>query len=776
MQPSVRTTLLVILIAFGLVLERTRLVLGQQIEFVDPPAIHTAAEQLLMEQVQQLSTAGEFDEALVSLEKLLDQAGDALVLAGESQRAGTQVTRRFVPMREWVAEQTQTLLMSWPERRPQYQATVDGLAMSVYEQQRLLKDPEAVRRAADRYSASKLGGKLNLLLADIYLEYGWGIAAVQAIQRAEPDLRFDLMGLPKAPAVEYQPTGTLGWPLVWSQSAGSPAAQSLLQDWGNQDRILDTAAADRSLLPEAMHRLISAVQVDPASFDAQGVHQWASVAVRYLPPAIGETVQPALTDLGDRLNAAQRPDLVDASVTFAMNRQRAVSAVTASDAGDWPVWSQALARYSTSNDRTIASRPRAGEQELGALCYHPAVYDGKVFVNELTRIVAYDAATGRAWPEVESNVLPLFDSQVATAAYLPLGYPFVGVPRGTLSIEEGCLYARMGSPVTGWSRQQAWNDGNSRSYLVGLDLSQQGSMLQGFPLRLSEDRFPGAEFEGAPLIWGELLLVAIAQRDNVGVRRSVAAFERLGGGLVWHSKVLASDVVHASEDANIIANQLLTMSGGRLYYGTNMGAIVCLDPLHGEIIWQTQYARPDMSRRDYPRPDRFRYRDLAPCMVEGGVLYCAPQDCAEIFALDVTTGDLVWSTDDQQVADVVHLLGVYGDNLLVSGDRLVWIDRLSGRVLGRFPGATTPGVSNALPSPRGLGRGVLAGGEVWFPVAGEILVFSAQLAPEHNALATGTPRLLRRVPIGTRGREGGNLLVESGRLFYASPSRLLMFE
>ena len=80
-------------------------------------------------------------------------------------------------------------------------------------------------------------------------------------------------------------------------------------------------------------------------------------------------------------------------------------------------------------------------------------------------------------------------------------------------------------------------------------------------------------------------------------------------------------------------------------------------------------------------------------------MYCLPQIVPSYFALDALSGDLVWSTDDQELQDATYLAGIRGQTLLASGDRLVWLDRTSGRLAADFLLPTTPGIVTALPQP-----------------------------------------------------------------------------
>jgi len=545
-------------------------------------------------------------------------------------------------------------------------------------------------------------------------------------------------------------------------------------------------------LNEIVLRLVIAASMNSESLDASATRAWGFEVARHSNAAAGEKLKTAIEQIAGWPPLATQSTTVDSFHSPAVVQDVGTGDAVARPSGDqdateqmhrayvsWPSWSQPLERFSASSDRLAASKPRVAESERATLPYFPVVYDGIVFVNEMTRIVAYDLESGAPWPDAKSG-LSLFDSEFSAASYLPLGYPMIGSPRGTLHIVNNCLYARMGSPITGriQSRSTGGAGGDSSlSYLVGLDLSKQGSMLPGFPLHLnhmdfSNADFNGAEFDGPPLAWGDMLIVSIAQRDHVGLRRSIAAFDRVTGKLLWKSGVLGSGSVAGGEHANLIAHQQLALAGGRLYANTNLGAIACLDPTTGQTQWLVQYSTP-RDNPSFPKPDRYRYRDLTPCLISAGLVYCAPQDVPEVFALDALTGELVWSTDDLSVADANQLLGAPGDALIVGGDRLVWLDKRTGKVAASFPGSTTPIVGGALPSPRGLGRGTISEQQVYWPTAGEIYVFSTQL-PTADAVGD-TPTIVRRIEVAPGGGNGVNVLIAGETLLVASPSRLMAY-
>jgi len=147
-------------------------------------------------------------------------------------------------------------------------------------------------------------------------------------------------------------------------------------------------------------------------------------------------------------------------------------------------------------------------------------------------------------------------------------------------------------------------------------------------------------------------------------------------------------------------------------------------------------------------------RDLNPCLVDRGTLLVAPADSPRIFALDAVGGQILWQTD-ARLEDAVHLLGTWGDRLIASGGRLYWIglDRQNqGRVLHVWPESDE--------SP-GFGRGVLAGGRVYWPVRDRIHVLDAA-----EATPVGT------IELGASGLGGGNLLVAGERLIVATNGEL----
>ncbi|MEM8733387.1 MAG: PQQ-binding-like beta-propeller repeat protein, partial [Planctomycetota bacterium] len=742
----------------------------------DPPTLVGSAQRLMLEQVEQMAAEGDAEEAIAGLEKLFDQGAGFLVPSGAQQRAGTLVAQRYHSLRAEVSHRLGRLLSADADVHDSYRNRHDPVAARVLEDLAISHELDRAEVAAQRYGNTSSGAALYRLLADLYLERGWSIAAASAVQHFVPQLRVELaLGAATASDPMSRPAsglsqGTLLWPRVWHANQDSSGDE--LRDLCRAGFPSDPVGERR--LREAIERIAAASELSPRGVDADLWARWIEDLAELDAKFVSSDVSTRMKQASAVARADQRTSPGEDWQTFGGNAARSGRSEDFDSHPERPTWSQRVPLFMASQDLVPASLPRVGEGERETLPYHPGVSDGRLYLNSMTEIQAVELESGDAWPRAVPT-RPLFTSGLSSADYLPLGYPLIGTPRATLTVSGGKLFARMGDAVTGRANARVGADGGSLSQLVGLDLDRDGSMLPGFPIRLAPPSFENAEFEGAPVVFGDLLLVAVAVRDSVGLRRSVAAFDVEGGRLRWQSPALATGMVEGSENANLIAHQLLTVSGGRIFYNTNLGNVVCLNPRDGSVLWLTQYLRAPKRTRDIYEPDRFRYRDLNPCLVDQGLVYCVPQDCPEIFALDAATGDLVWASNDAQTQDLIHLIGVTNEALVASGDRLMWLDRRSGRIQGAYPESNSPVRMNGLPQPRGLGRGTVSADRVYWPISGAILVFASQCNQPIGGAPVGEPRFLDRIDLGSRGNDGGNLLASEGMLIYSSAMRIMAF-
>ncbi len=200
----------------------------------------------------------------------------------------------------------------------------------------------------------------------------------------------------------------------------------------------------------------------------------------------------------------------------------------------------------------------------------------------------------------------------------------------------------------------------------------------------------------------------------------------------------------------------MTLVGNRIYFNTNLGLVAALNADNGDVCWISRYDR--LAGKTFsagPASPLHFDRDPAPCVFYDGLVVVAPSDTPTIFALDAETGKMVWQQD--RLPDALQLLGVVANHLIVSGDRLASVDVSSGTVNWVWPESAHAGI-------RGMGRGVVAGNEVFWPTRHRIYVLDAKTGAQ------------TRSPIDLAPLAGGaNLAAADGRLVVAGYDKLMVF-
>lgn len=388
---------------------------------------------------------------------------------------------------------------------------------------------------------------------------------------------------------------------------------------------------------------------------------------------------------------------------------------------------------------------RVAERKDAMLSYHPLLVDGLVLVNNAEQIRAFNAKTGApAWAD---NPV-IYNYEAPGHGGPAIRHSSLGAPRFTMTAFNHRLYARMGNPVTSAPHEMF---GQPRpGFLICLDLLAQGKVV--WDTRRSLPREDAWTFEGSPITDGVNVYVAM-RRSGVQPQAYVACLDAEQGRLRWR-RLICSAESPAQGQTEEITHNLLTLDHGTLYYSTNLGAIAALDARDGQPLWISRY--PRIKTIDVNDRAKHLYRDLTPCLYDRGAVYVAPADCRDILALDASTGLLIWSAPHPE--DAVHMLGVGGGNLLVSGDKLWWIDTATGKAArDPFPTSTPP---------KGFGRGILAGDLVYWPTQTMIYLFNQRTGEAKSAIELST----RGADIG-----GGNLLVNGNSLLIATSRELLSF-
>jgi outer membrane protein assembly factor BamB len=421
------------------------------------------------------------------------------------------------------------------------------------------------------------------------------------------------------------------------------------------------------------------------------------------------------------------------------------------DLGGRPIWKQPLPRLSVASHSPGDQHLRVAEAAESLLSIYPVAAHGMAIYAVGLRaedIEAVDLQTGKL-------IIPRRSLRMEEEIpHLP-GAPTV--PRITLTVSGSTLFAltldQRGLPAR----------------LVALDLDAEGKLVYSISLERPEWR-GNWMFEGTPVSDGELLYAAVRQIDQVRYVSHVAAFNVLTGRLQWRRMVCEAET-EPGMDSGYLSN-LLTLDQGTLYYNSNLGAVAALRASDGVPRWLVSYPRADPELTHPDRNELRRFRDLAPCLVHRDLVIVAPRDCDRIFALDALTGTLLWATPPDTAADVVHFLGVSGNQLLASGECMYWFDLYSGRLIARFPDTFHPAPGHARPAPRGHGRGLLAGGMAYWPTREAIYVFRERTSKTEWGWQ---PRVTRRIELTARGASGGHLVLQDNVLLIAAAGSLYAF-
>jgi hypothetical protein len=689
--------------AFGPSNTRFDLSDGLQVDEAD------AATRTNLERVKAMLADEQWSESVETLLQLMERQPDKLLAVSP---------RRFVSVREYGHLQIAGLPA---EALMLYRSRVDPQARRWYESG-MAGHPELLAQVVEQSFCSSWGDAALLTLGDVALERG--------------DLG-DARGYWK----KILPAS------YWARLPPSDPTESTIAWLHYPDTDLDLAAVEARLLLAA----ILAGERELARGDLQRFARdygeargrlggrevsYADFLNELLEESAGWPAEVATGDWPTFGGSPQRAKTLPRSVTVGRPRWQA----------DLPKVPPADVEYSPAR-RVAESRERL-------LSYHPVIVGDMLLVNDLEKILAFDVHTGdpvwgdnhTIYPDVPGDARRL-DAALGNRR----SGSGIGAPRFTMTVHNERLYARMGNPVT--SHPQNPPPRSARGYLVCLDLPRQASAVW-----TAEPDDASWAFEGSPVTDGTGVYVGM-RRGGVRSQSYVACFDAEQGRLRWRQWVCSAESPAQGQFEEITHN-LVTLHGGMLYYNTNLGAVAALDARDGRIKWLRRYDR--VKHVDLGARAKHFYRDLTPCLYDRGLVYVAPSDSPDIYALDASTGRLKWRSPWPE--DVVHLLGISDNRLVVSGEKLWWLDALDGRV--RPPPGMPPGTA-CFPeqgSPKGLGRGILAGGKVYWPTAETIYVFDQVRNRQDEP-----------INLAVRGASGGNLLIAGGGLVIVGSDRLVAF-
>ena len=721
-----------------------------------------------LERVKTLLADRQWDEAVELLRQLPETSEGKLLAAAP---------RRYIGLGDWCQLQLAALPS---EALRLYRGRVDPVAKQWYERGVAQRDRHWLQKVVDQAFASSYGDRALMALGDMALESGDYAAARWNWERIVPNVRATVQLSPQLerPGARGQwpeqanPNSELRTPKFLSPSAwpaypdtkldlaavrarlvlasileaadGKSGTGSLSRNGpeaGTDAERWSAQKANLSRFSRARAELVEFARLHP---DAQGrLGQHEGRYVELLETLLTEsTAWPEGKGAGVRDQgsdaANQQSEIIDHQSdwpTFAGNPRRNKIAPQLTDVGA-VAWRIPLISPLPKGEGTV------GENSAEPLSFHPLAVGDLVLVNNDRQILAVRQDTGKpAWGKTAA----IYQAELAGVAGPPTILPdALGSPCFTMTVFQGRLLARMGPALTGQPQDATAAVGPG--YLVCLDLAAQGRLLW----KIAPEE--GWTFEGSPVANEHGVYVAM-RRQDIRPQAVVACFEADTGRLRWRRFICGAETPSRGVLPEYTHN-LLTLSGGVIYYNTNLGAVAAVRTDDGRVLWISLY--PRALRGDLSNLAPHWRRDLNPCVLDRGTLLVAPADSPRIFAFDAPTGQPLWQTGSE-LEDAAYLLGTAGDWLLAGGGRLYWIslrDEDRGRVKHVWPDG---------PDRPGYGRGVLAGQSVLWPTRDKLYIFDQQ-----------TARLRKAVDLAAHGAGGGNLLVtRGGQLLIVTESELI---
>jgi len=655
-----------------------------------------------LEQLPALVAAANWDDALATL---------ADVTAAEPGRVVAIDANRYIGLREYCHRQ----IARWPAAGlARYRQRVDAAAEQLYRTGLANRDEQLLQRILDDAFCSSWGDDALFALGELALERGDYQAARRYCEQIS--------------TIQRDPTDWLGYPYTNLDVAAVRARLILVSiRAGEWDRARLELDMFQRLHPKsagrfggqdgefaiALQRLLAAA------------HDW--------PIARPSSEWPTFAGTCSRNGIAPALGLING-----------------------PAWREAI-RISAVDRPTFQPQPRPVLEGMGRLSIDPAqpkqpelacfpvIADDRIYFCDESNIYAANIMDGTPAVTGTGEIYKGDPSPESGRSIRDFRIWESGVPRRTLTLLNGVLYGRIGAPAT--AKLQA-GESTASDRLVGLALSRDG--LLAFSARPEEGQW---SFDGVP-VGDERNLYVAMRRSDVNPQAAIACFDATTGRQLWRTLIGSANTL-AGGRVDEVSHNLLTLVGDRIYFNSNIGLIASLQTTDGAIKWLHAYER-GIGFAANERPPAHFGRDLSPAMHNRGVLYLAPVDTPNVFALDAETGRRLWSTGE--LPSGIHLLGVVDGTVVVAGSHISGIDAISGKIRYTWPVQSTA-------ERLGLGRGVIAGHEAFFPTRKEIQVLDA---------TTGRPT---RSPISLSpvGGMGANLIAAKGQLIAAGPERIMAF-
>jgi outer membrane protein assembly factor BamB len=688
-----------------------------------------------LEAADKLAADKKWTDALEEYQHILDEAGDDLVPLGQGG------ARQCVQAR-WLCHLAIAALPADGLRL--YRARVDEPARKWLEQGTATHDTRLLRRVLDEAFCSRSGALALDLLGDLAFERG---------RFDDAEYWWRMLAGPNA--VQAAGSG----PKVSRPPAFVPAPSPFLLAFPDPPKDLEVGARAKQLLARLFRGERRAVATDLKAFRARYGQARGHLAGR----------DGSYADI--LLALAEQPDLLadppdgESWTTFAANPSRNAALPRAPSPSLWrdgSQWCFDLEKHAAiavpENGPFPLARSARGKvlppaQAARSLAFHPVIVGDWALVADIRYLTAYNLKTGAAevWYELEG---------LGKETKLPAEPD----TRFTLTIADGRVYARMGTPTMTGRRADGERQ-EAGSWLVSLPLKMGPDKgRRPWQVRPTTDAVETGVFEGAPVACDGRVYIAATRVAKARAVTNVSCYDASRGDKpLWQQDVC--DLPEPRDGESRYHRHLLTLAGPQLVYCSHAGAIIALDALSGRRSWAVRYSGRSERTDDEPPP-----RDLAPGVYAEGRLYVAPADSDRLLCLDPTTGRTLWERDR---IEVVHLVGVADGRLIFTATAAR--PGLRG-VIRAVAADTGADIRDWLQPEDGdlpaFGRGFVAGDQVFWPTRDGLRILDAN---DGQIRADRDPSELRRVAVGNMVYGNGYLVVtDAGRLFaYASSGRRL---
>ncbi|MDX1944384.1 MAG: PQQ-binding-like beta-propeller repeat protein [Pirellulaceae bacterium] len=724
-------------------------------------------QQRLLKRAEQCVEDGRLDLAAVLWQKVLDEAGDTLMVSRVQPKAipGSETKRLMYTS---LSEEVERTLARLPPLALQtYRVSADGEAQAILAAAGAGQEEEALATVVRRYFLSSHGDDAAYELACLALDRHDFVGASRLLSRIlerHPD--------PSIPASE-----------LWLRMAVASA------------RMGDKASADQALL-----RLAAAPGIRPASETVSLVRDDVARATALASAALG----PASRDWHMQLGLPSRTGHMTALPSEATGRTLSELWVQ-----EWPLAStgeNALNPYTgmfggggvvvfsgrivgQQNQPSPISREElvAAWRQNGWMPTAQLLFDGgRVYLKTPDRLVAFSASAlsdQPAWKSLWRNQYQLDGMSQMTA--MMSAQMFGGnLPQGTkpkttaevllfgdrvhqsMTISGGVVYSLEGKAISETSPQQpappnrGWQWGvtprrTRKNWLTAY--SAVGGKVKWTRTASDEDKDGTTDigFLAAPVACGNILLAPVTDGGTIWLHGLAAE----DGRTLWKSYLCDEP----QGGANPWSPITIAVEGREAYLTVGCGVIFAVDAVGGSIRWAMRYTRdgkPNAMMRQMGHQPGSGLMDPSGwdddlVIPYGRALVVMSSDCDKLLSLDRRSGELLWESPRVSPfgAASSYCVGVNGRGLIVAGKNIVRrYDIPSGRLVWEKE------IEDS------LGRGCVTGDAVYIPVKDSILKLEVEKGRELIQVGVA---LTTDDPVGNLFSDGEKIWVASAGRVYA---------